>query len=506
MTAPVADVCLLLEGTYPYVSGGVSNWVHNLIRSLPDMTFSAVCILPDSRREWPLKYDLPSNFIHHERLYLHEHGDIAQNSLRPRLPRLEKRLLDFHHRLAAGDTTGTNDIIEAFLPALAGRNAPSLHECMYGKAAWRMLLESYQQHAAEASFIDYFWTYRFTHLPLLKMLRYDIPKAKVYHAACTGYAGFLGVLAKMRHNRPLLLTEHGIYVKERKIEIAQADWIFSHAKKPTHIERDFGVFKKFWFSMFSMLGKITYDNCFKIITLYEGNRQSQIAGGADPEKTLVIPNGIRLEVFQNLKEEAAPAATGQTHFQVGFVGRVVPIKDVCTFIRACKIVSMRMPGRVSFLILGPTDEDPEYFKECTELVHVLQLSDVITFTGSVDVRQYYKTLDLIVLTSISEAQPLVLMEANCVGIPVVASDVGCCRDLLEGLPGADRQLGASGVITKVANPVETAEGIIRCLTDAPLRQSMIAAGRQRIATYYNENDLTEKYWSLYTAGIEQGNV
>ena len=43
--ADSADICLLLEGTFPYVSGGVSSWVNQIIRGFPEYTF-ACCLMP----------------------------------------------------------------------------------------------------------------------------------------------------------------------------------------------------------------------------------------------------------------------------------------------------------------------------------------------------------------------------------------------------------------------------------------------------------------------------
>src|SRR5688500_19199303 len=57
-----ADVCLLLEGTYPYVSGGVSSWVHDIIGGLPELNFHLVSLLPN---RLPRKhvYAVPPNVI-----------------------------------------------------------------------------------------------------------------------------------------------------------------------------------------------------------------------------------------------------------------------------------------------------------------------------------------------------------------------------------------------------------------------------------------------------------
>jgi len=496
MSLPEADVCLFLEGTYPYVAGGVSGWVHNLVSALPDIAFTGVCILPDSTKEWPLKYDPPANFLGHEVIYLHDRVPVRRKYLMPRAPRLEKELRDFHTQLATRDASGASALLRKLMLATASKRRPGLHEYMHGRTPWRMVVDLYGENAPASSFLDYFWTYRFTHLPVFKLLEFVPPKAKAYHAVSTGYAGFLGVMARLIHARPLILTEHGIYVKERKIEIAQADWIYSDAKRRMRLERELGVFQKFWIRMFESLGRLTYGCCSRIISLYEGNRQLEIEEGADPARTEVIPNGINLEHFQNLKPASYPDPA-QEKFRVGFVGRVVPIKDVHTFLRACKIVSMRLPGKVEFLVMGPRTEDKKYYEECLELTRMLGIDGELTFTGRVNVRDHFKDLDLVVLTSISEAQPLVLMEANCAGIPAVSSDVGSCRELLEGRTAEDRELGPSGVVTRVANPSETAEGIIACLTDFERRKAMIEAGRMRIERYYRESELNEKYRAIY---------
>jgi len=497
VSLPAADVCLILEGTYPYVAGGVSGWVHNLVKSLPDFTFSAICILPDTSKEWPLKYEPPANFIGHEVIYLHERRRIEPKYLLPRIRKeLEGKLRRFHEGLRLNDPANVREIFMGLMRSTAGGRQPSIHEYIHGKAPWNMVVDHYAKSAPEASFLDYFWTYRFTHLPIFKILEHQLPEARVYHTVCTGYAGLLGMMARLVRRRPLILTEHGIYIKERKIEIAQAEWIYADEKKRMRLERDLGIFHKFWIHMFESLGRLTYDCCSRIISLYEGNRQLEIEEGADPERTEVIPNGINLEHFQNLKPADYPDPA-QERFRVGFVGRVVPIKDVHTFVRACKIVSMRLPGRVEFLVLGPRTEDEEYYKECLELVHMLGLEAELQFLGRVNVREYYKTLDLVVLTSISEAQPLVLMEANCAGIPVVASDVGSCRELLEGRIPEDRALGASGLVTKVANPLETAEAMIACLTQFERRKAMIESGRRRIERFYRESDLNDRYRAIY---------
>ena len=58
----VADVCLVLEGSYPYVTGGVSSWTHNLLLAQQNLTFHLVCLLP-AHGDMHVRYELPSNVI-----------------------------------------------------------------------------------------------------------------------------------------------------------------------------------------------------------------------------------------------------------------------------------------------------------------------------------------------------------------------------------------------------------------------------------------------------------
>ncbi|WP_320169598.1 GT4 family glycosyltransferase PelF [Maridesulfovibrio sp.] len=486
----VYDVCLLLEGTYPFVAGGVSTWIHNLIKGMPELKFTAVCILASSKEKAEYRYDVPDNFADPKIIYLHDKVEIKRSFFNRISAADMEKLRKFHYRLDRNELDMMLDIVKSFRD---GRYP--LSELFHGKRAWDLLVERYKPQVNQESFIDYFWTFRFTHLPIFKMLPLDLPKARVYHTISTGYAGLLGVVARIMTGRPLLLTEHGIYVKERKIEISQAEWVYRKEDERLRVESKLGAFQTFWIRMFEQLGRLCYDYSSAIFTLYEGNRQLEIQEGADPDKITIIPNGINLQNFLGLRPVDHDYA-GQTEFAIGFVGRVVPIKDVKTFLRAIRIVCAKI-DKLKVFIMGPTEEDEEYYEECVNLASLLHLEDVVEFTGKVRVTDYLPRLDLIVLTSISEAQPLVIMEANCAGVPAVASDVGSCRELLEGRTVADQSLGPSGIVTKVADPGDTGEAILRILTSPILRQRMSRAGIERVKTFYKESDLNEKYLGIY---------
>jgi glycosyltransferase involved in cell wall biosynthesis len=397
----------------------------------------------------------------------------------------------YHEELKGGRSDGLGDLLREVCPREGA--GPSGHDFIYGKPSWEIVRRLYESRAPDVSFLDYFWTWRFTHLPIFRLLHAPVPEAAVYHTVSTGWAGLVAATQRVRRDRPMLLTEHGIYSRERRMEIDQAEWIYVQRQAPMTLSTGPGFFKELWARLFERLSRITYAHADRIVTIFEGNRQAQIRDGADPEKTLVVPNGIDMEPLAALPRVAARPG----EFRIGFVGRVVPVKDVKTFIRAVKIVTGALPGARA-VIAGPGDEDPEYLAECRTLAATLGVADRIEFTGRVDVKDIYPRLDVLVLTSISEGLPLVILEAAAAGIPVVSTDVGACRELLEGRLPADRALGASGLVTGLADPGATAQAILSLARDGGLREEMGRAARARVRAHYQEADLVRSYREIYS--------
>ena len=87
---------------------------------------------------------------------------------------------------------------------------------------------------------------------------------------------------------------------------------------------------------------------------------------------------------------------------------------------------------------------------------------------------------------------------------MIATDVGACREMIEGRGEEDRRIGPSGFVTRVAAPKETAAAIVRLARDVRLRWRMGAAGHERVTTYYQRRDMLARYHALYGALIETG--
>jgi len=492
----MSDVCLVLEGTYPYVTGGVSSWVHNLIRALPRVRFSLLTILPSRETYRDYKYEVPENVVAVSENYIHDYG-LSTRATRGSAAQAFGVLTQFYRDIQQRDYRLLPEVFRLVVDPDTRVISPK--ELFFHKKTWEMVVAAYEEMGLDESFVDFFWTWRYSHLPLLRLAGARIPRAAVYHTISTGYAGLLAALARIKTGAPVLLTEHGIYSNERRIEIEQARWIYERQVDSAVITNTVSPFKKMWITLFDHLSRITYGYADEIITLFENNRKVQVMGGAAPGRTRVIPNGINLSNFSMRK----PRERTDEKFQVGFVGRVVSIKDVKTFIRACKIVHERIPS-THFPIMGPTDEEPDYFEECRAMVEMLGLQDCVEFTGRVDVRQQYPRMDAVVLTSVSEAQPLVILEANICGVPCVATDVGACSELLFGRTPEDRTLGPSGRITPIADPGATAAAIIEILSDDERRWQMGQSGIRRVEQFYDEQDLNFAYLDLYRRYIAEG--
>ncbi|HEU5056300.1 MAG TPA: GT4 family glycosyltransferase PelF [Kofleriaceae bacterium] len=486
---PTADVTLLLEGTYPYVAGGVASWVDQVLAAHAERRFALLHIGPYPGAYQAPAYTLPKNVVGMTEVYCRGTGaDLPsgprRRPARPRRARAPRsRVLDALRRMHLEDR-----VDDQLLDDLAAGDF-QVADLLHSSAAFQLCRELYAEVGGGAPFMDFFWHFRAMHVPLLRLLSAPCPRAGLLHAVSTGYAGLVGSINSVRHGTPLVLTEHGLYARERELELARASWIRDQ-RGPIGTTRA-SPLRRFWSHYFRMLSRIAYRRATRIVTLSEDNRAKQLVDGADASKCAVVPNGVKFEAAVR----RVPAAEPRERMRVGFVGRVVPIKDVITLVRA--IALARRQVDLEAWIVGPEDEEPAYAARCRSMVDALGLGDCVKFLGPQRVADIYPQLDVLVLTSFSEGQPLVILEAFAHGIPVIATDVGACRELIEG-GDADRRLGRSGIVTRVASPADTAAALVELARNPELREAMGAVGAARVATRYQLEQVVASYDSLYT--------
>lgn len=493
-----SDVTLVLEGTYPYVSGGVSSWVSQIVRAMQDLRFGIVFIGGDRERYDGLRFELPDNVVHFEEHYLSDavgtRGVVARRG-DAELYRASSELHDaFRQQRGLAD-------LDRMLDRLASRLLadPAKHELdfLFSERSWDEIARRYESGGCDRPFVEYFWTVRSMHAPLFALARAvpQVPPARAYHVVSTGFAGCMAALLAKARARPLVLTEHGIYTKERRIELLQASWI-QDDEPDVEPSASIGFIRQLWIRFFEAIGRMTYAASDPVVTLFEGNRERQIQDGAAPERTRVIPNGIDVRRFAPLRarrtEEVPPV--------LALVGRVVPIKDVKTFVRAARIVCTEMPEAEAWIV-GPEDEDPGYALECRDLVRSLGLEGKVKLLGHQRVEDVYPRIGLNVLTSVSEAQPLVVLEGFAAGVPCVASDVGSCRELVEGARDDDRALGSAGEIVGIADPAATARAALSILRDRARWRAAQRAGIERVERNYTQERMVDRYRAIYAESV-----
>lgn len=503
MTNADADVLVLLEGTYPYVRGGVSSWVHQIIKGVPELTFALIFIGGSRDHYGEQQYELPENVVHLEEHFLQESWQQQKSKRCPGNVDAFNRCQQMHDYFHQPHDDLPDDLISDLLNMINDSDKGITHEdFLFSEASWQYMIHGYEKYCTEPSFVNYFWTVRSMHAPIfmLSKVARNAPKAPVIHSISTGFAGLLGGFLK--HQNPdsnFILSEHGIYTKERKIDLAQAEWIQdSTTDLDSGLTDDVGYIRQLWIRFFEELGRITYHAADPIIALYEGNRLRQVQDGARDQRTRVIPNGISLaqygDALDKRPKEIPPI--------VGLIGRIVPIKDIKTFIRAMRSICNKIPEAEGWLV-GPTEEDEAYAAECEGLVSSMGLENNVKFLGFQKVPEILPQLGVMVLTSISEAQPLVILEAYAAGVPCVATDVGSCRELIEGYSEADKALGHAGAVVNIADPLATAEECLKLLGNPDAWNKAQQAGLARVTRFYTEQLMYDRYRELYQTAMKK---
>jgi glycosyltransferase involved in cell wall biosynthesis len=215
------------------------------------------------------------------------------------------------------------------------------------------------------------------------------------------------------------------------------------------------------------LGRSTH----ALLAVSEAVKQDLVGFGVAPSaKIRVVPLGLELEplagalprgVLRGLAGVPAAATL------VGMVGRLVPIKDIPTFLEAAAILHKSLPG-CHFAIVGDGQERALLEARAWDL----GLSDLVHFLGwRRDMDAVYGDLDLVVNSSLNEGTPVALIEALAAGRPVVATRVGGTPDLL----GAQER----GLLVPPRDPVALAQAMLDCL-----QQPAAAAARARVGQAY----------------------
>lgn len=208
-----------------------------------------------------------------------------------------------------------------------------------------------------------------------------------------------------------------------------------------------------------------------------------------------IYNGVDTERFRPAlprRHSLLPTELqGPDLFVVGAVGRVRPIKDQATLLRACAAVLKRMPQwrqRLRLVIVG----DGPLLDHLKQLAVELEMAPLVWFAGARhDVAQCMQSFDLFVLPSLNEGISNTLLEAMATGIPLLASAVGGNLELME-----------EGVVGRTFLPGDhdsLASMIENYMSDAELCALHGAAARQRAQQRFSLQAMVAAYQRVYEA-------
>ena len=466
-------ICLFLEGSYPHITGGVSTWAQMLIKNMPGFEFIIYSIGAEEKYRGSYKYKLPANVTSIHEVFIDEM--LKERGSYGKRYRLGKDEIINLKNLITGEKVEWSHIFNL----MAQRRIRNIMDFFMSYNFFDILKEAYVEKFHSTPFTEFFWTIRSMLVPIFFILKSELPKADVYHSAANGYAGLFASMAKFIYKKPFLLTEHGIYSREREEEIIKSTWAR-------------GYFKDMWIKFFYNICSGVYEFSDEVFTLFEKNREIEIELGCSEQKISIVPNGIDIEEFSGKEDYARKKDSDDDIINIATITRIVPIKDIKTMIHSFAHVKNSVKN-AKFYIIGPTDEDAEYYEECKKLAARLEL-DSLTFTGKADVRNYLKDMDILVMTSISEGQPFVILEGMAAKKPFVTTDVGGCSELLYGINDG---FGKAGLIEPVMDIDKISNAIIKLCRNGDLRKEMGENGFKRVSALYNYRNCVNSYKSAY---------
>lgn len=503
------DVALVMESTYPYLKGGVSAVVHDIVEGNQDLTFGIIHITWDSAAPHEDLYGMPANVKWVQPVYLsmqeHLHDFV---SLTPRLLgmrakgrfRLSYRIYDALDAILNGDP---DPMWELYDEGINPRTRKYPIWAVLGTKEF-MAVTRDRLSGLGLSLVDTFWLLREFFSLACAVTSEEFPRARVYHAHTTGYAALLGAAAARQNGTSFLLTEHNLYVRdtvnlmlERSMALTldARDW------------RDFDVtpHQRAWMAWWIEMGRFCYPSAEAITYLYPKAIAEAAGLGAPVEKSMVIPNGMVVRNFDEAFKQRVRGRQGIAEDDGGrvwrlvYIARVVPIKGLADLIESVSLLVDRGITNFHLDILGPTDHFPDYYMMCREKARRLNVEDYMTFRGTVNVGEVLGQFDILTLPSYNEGQPIVVLEAMVAGIPVAGTAVGGMQQLIQDpltTPGG-RTWESCGLLVRPDYIIGMADALQTLMRDKEMYEQFATNARGRVEAFFQLEDAMGAYNRLY---------
>jgi glycosyltransferase involved in cell wall biosynthesis len=300
-------------------------------------------------------------------------------------------------------------------------------------------------------------------------------RADLTHAVSNGLAVLPGMASKWAFGTPFILSEHGVYLRERYL-----------SERRTRHSR---AVKRVVLNFYRLLTTAGYQMADLIAPGNRYNRRWELRAGADPAVIRPVYNGVDPTSFP-------PAADLPPEMTVAWIGRVDPIKDLETLVRAFGIVHQKLP-EARLRLFGPTPRgDEAYRSRVEELIAEHDLVGTATFEGRVATAvEAYHSGRVVALTSISEGFPYTVIEAMMAGRATVSTDVG----------GVGEAVGDAGLLVAPRDHEGVAEALLALLTDDAWCRQLGRQARRRAIELFTLDRFLKTYWDIYS-GVRHGTV
>jgi len=207
----------------------------------------------------------------------------------------------------------------------------------------------------------------------------------------------------------------------------------------------------------------------------------------------IIYHGIDADKFEpkNKTESKRKLGYKETDFIILFVGKMHPVKDPLTLVRSIYRI-VKTNANVYLVMIGVGELYQEVKNEILRL-NLLNHVKLLGQVNNVKLRVWYSAADLFVLTSVSEAFGMTLLEAMASGLPVIASKVGACPEII----------GNAGILYNSGDHTDLTEKIITLSYNGKMLQRLAETGLKRVNDEFCWKDKIQQYWELYRITIQR---
>jgi len=523
-------VALVGEGTYPHQFGGVSVWCDQLVRGLPQYDFTLVPLVATGNE--PMRWELPGNVKSVVTIPLWGRPPTVPLRARLSLRRADSLLAELVDVLVTRPDQAQDRFAEVMHELFAFGQTKNLRRALLSETGVKLLSDAWRQRWPDIlpesaavglptglAAID---GDHFNGLPgqdelngvpgqdepnglpgqdelngvpgpgepelsrmvptvgdavtamqilehALRPFSHPPVQADVVHTVTNGLGALPAFAAKWRHGVPMIVTEHGVYMREQ----------YLHLRRP-----EFGwPVKDLYLRFLRRLCTLGYHEADIITPGNIYNKRWEAELGADEARVRTVYNGVDPAVFPVVDSEPEVPT-------ISWAGRIDPFKDLITLLRAFSLVLREIPEARLRIFGSPPQGGEAYLEHCRAEAYDLGISKQATFEGRVpQIRDAYAAGHVVVLCSITEGFPYTLIEAMACGRPCVATNVGGVTEAL----GDD-----AGLVVPPRSPAALADACLKLLRDDGMRRKMGAAARARAIEHFTVDRAISAFDEMYT--------